>query len=751
VRRNVRVPLLFSGFFAAAVALATGVVLLVEAGPWKPSCRRAPGCVVLPQAPAFLTGRLWRSSLGVRVEYYPETWSVEARDDRDLRLTAGNDQGQIVFRVRVAPVAERSPEQLLADLADTLPANVATDRSPADAIADPTIGSVDGVAAAYSGALDTPQGPGKPLQAFVLASQDGKVSTAVLIATTFPRDESSWESRWPILFYADQLLNIVRWPTQPAQPATDVRAATASSSAAKPADDLGPVPDRRQVVFSLVLRQRDTALTAYLARSRRGHLSAAEFGRRFGLSDAALARLRRSLQASGFRVLGGYPQRTLLRVAAPAKRVETVFQVALHDFRDADGRRFRAPTRVPKLPAQLASSVAGLSGLSTQPLVPADVPATRCGKLPSGRTYPCSGLSPTATARAYDISPLHTRGIRGQGQRVAIVSLGRFSERDVRLFDGRFRIHGPPVEHVPVGPKPAPLDPDVLGEVNLDIDNVRAVAPAAKILNYETPDYPGGIGEAVNRIVADGRARIASVSYVVPCDSPETFASVGGDRAAIEHALQAAVAHGITVFVASGDAAAYPCHRENIAKYGPSALYPSDSPYVVSVGATLLATRRDGTYLEESGWEYPTQRTGTGGGLNPIDPRPIWQDAPGVENASSNGKRQFPDVAAAGDSASGYLIVSGGYLFSGAGTSASAPFWAGAAALLSQYTGGGGLGFAAPLLYRVAREPQTYPPFHDVLRGGNLRYDAGPGWDYATGLGSPDVYNLARDLKKLLS
>jgi len=32
------------------------------------------------------------------------------------------------------------------------------------------------------------------------------------------------------------------------------------------------------------------------------------------------------------------------------------------------------------------------------------------------------------------------------------------------------------------------------------------------------------------------------------------------------------------------------------------------------------------------------------------------------------------------------------------------------------------------------------------VRGGNRHFTATPGWDYATGLGTPDVYGLARDL-----
>jgi kumamolisin len=53
-----------------------------------------------------------------------------------------------------------------------------------------------------------------------------------------------------------------------------------------------------------------------------------------------------------------------------------------------------------------------------------------------------------------------------------------------------------------------------------------------------------------------------------------------------------------------------------------------------------------------------------------------------------------------------------------------------------------------PLLYRAAaRFPKA---FHDVTKGGNRYFNAGPGWDYATGLGSPDVAELAKAIVALV-
>ncbi len=94
-------------------------------------------------------------------------------------------------------------------------------------------------------------------------------------------------------------------------------------------------------------------------------------------------------------------------------------------------------------------------------------------------------------------------------------------------------------------------------------------------------------------------------------------------------------------------------------------------------------------------------------------------------------------------------MYSSGRSIEAGGTSAAAPFWAAAMLLVEQYAARHGVSrvsFLAPLLYRLAASPQRWPAFHDIRFGSNRYYAGGPGWDPATGLGSPDVYNLARDL-----
>ncbi len=57
------------------------------------------------------------------------------------------------------------------------------------------------------------------------------------------------------------------------------------------------------------------------------------------------------------------------------------------------------------------------------------------------------------------------------------------------------------------------------------------------------------------------------------------------------------------------------------------------------------------------------------------------------------------------------------------------------------------IGAAGPNLYALANGTlaQSYPAFNDITMGLNGYYQAGAGWDYLTGRGSPQVWNLVQD------
>ena len=190
--------------------------------------------------------------------------------------------------------------------------------------------------------------------------------------------------------------------------------------------------------------------------------------------------------------------------------------------------------------------------------------------------------------------------------------------------------------------------------------------------------------------------------------------------------------------------------------------FPGDLPQVTSVGGTTLELTTAGQYLGETAWTEPLLSQGSTGGQSSLLPAPSWQQAPGVDSSYSDGTtcgqppgsycREVPDVSADAAPQTGAAIRFAGRWLSSGGTSLATPVWAAITALVDEYLQSNGdhpVGFANPLLYRLARSSPPYPPYHDVTAGTNDLYPAGPGYDMVTGLGTPDAWNLARDLARI--
>jgi kumamolisin len=374
--------------------------------------------------------------------------------------------------------------------------------------------------------------------------------------------------------------------------------------------------------------------------------------------------------------------------------------------------------------------------------------------------------------RAYGIDELHARGLRGQGQVVAILSFDTFLDSDLAAWDRATGTQGRPVERLVVN-GPVALGPGS-GEVNLDIQMIRAIAPEATIVDVEAP--PGtSYAALVEAILRDGRADIASLSWG-HCEAlgdafPEHRAWFEDLVRTEDATFRRAFDEGLTIFAIPGDEGVFGCVRSAPEEYHDllAVWYPGSHPLVVSVGGTYQWRRADGTYHQEVTWSGPMSGEATGGGASRFFPMPEWQLQAGLGARSE--MRLSPDVAGPGDPDSGLMVVSTPLILQdgawqpascgdgspppcfsfGGGTSQSAPFWAGLAALIRQgaeeqgllpvVDGRARMPHLLPLLYRIAVErPEA---FHDVTRGSNLLDAATVGWDPATGLGTPDAPVLA--------
>ena len=118
----------------------------------------------------------------------------------------------------------------------------------------------------------------------------------------------------------------------------------------------------------------------------------------------------------------------------------------------------------------------------------------------------------------------------------------------------------------------------------------------------------------------------------------------------------------------------------------------------------------------------------------------------------------MPDVALNADPFTGYAIYDTnpgtsygqGWINGFGGTSFASPQWAGITATMDSALGAQ-IGFANPLFYAVFQSPQTrlYPAFHTITKGNNWFYHDHIGYNRVTGLGSPDVSNLTKDIQSL--
>ena len=429
----------------------------------------------------------------------------------------------------------------------------------------------------------------------------------------------------------------------------------------------------------------------------------------------------------------------------PARRLGDAFSVEVHDFRRAESV-FYAARQAPAIPAQLRGVLSGVGHiLSYSPLreaVPPGVP----------RDVPGKSLSPEAIAMTYNVTPLRQRGFDGSGETIAVFSFGGVRQSDLDTFADRYHLprFTPDVVAGPLPDKPS-------GETTMDLEIAHALAPGARtvVVNARpTAEGEGNtyvkIADLMNRLNQEVPGAVWSLSIGWGCDKLVNDA----DLAPVRSALAAAHLSGTTVFDASGDLAGMDCRNGQEWTAAPSdddvgLDSVASLPDITDVGGTTLSTDASGRWLDERAWYSPVLTLGSGGGRSAVYSRPPWQMS--ALPVSKAPQRLTPDVSAVADSSTGLGIVLNGQPSTGGGTSQAAPLWAGMAAVMNQFLRDGGgrrLGDLNPLLYRIA-DGARLPAFHDITAGANAVGDAAPGYDVVTGLGTPDVANLAKDVLDL--
>ena len=522
---------------------------------------------------------------------------------------------------------------------------------------------------------------------------------------------------------------------------------------------IAPSPSDERLEVTVRLRPRNELPSAEdmlkLGAAPRKPLTHEQYEKLYGADPKDIALVRKFAKEHNLAVVRESPARRSVMLSGTVSDFNEAFGVSLKTYAYADGT-YRGREGSIMIPAELDSVVEGVFGLDNRPV------ARRHSSLPHAANGGARAFTGAELAQIYNFP----KGLDGSGQTIGIVELGGgYRPSDLNNYFSSLTLATPTV--IPVSVDGGTNSPTSAGsddaEVVLDIEVAGAAAPGAKFVVYFAPNDAASNGfiDALTKAIQDSENNpsVISISWGGPEQIPNSSFQMQFDKE-----LQAAALLGITVCVSAGDNGA--------SDVGPKVWdgkahvdFPSSSPFTLSCGGTRLIAA-NGAISSESVWNQhqadlsanagPDGSFGSGGGgVSGVFPRPDYQQQANVPtslNPAGFAGRGVPDVTGDGDPDTGYNILVDGKKVQEGGTSAVAPLWAALIARINQKLNGR-VGFVNPQIYALAGSSGA---FHDVTVGdnrvsfeqfNNVGYDAGPGWDATSGLGSPDGTVLSTLLK----
>jgi uncharacterized repeat protein (TIGR01451 family) len=366
-------------------------------------------------------------------------------------------------------------------------------------------------------------------------------------------------------------------------------------------------------------------------------ISAQQFGEKYGASKQDLDALTSWLEAQGFRVNVVYPSGMVIDFSGTAAQVRKAFRTEIHHL-EVKGEKHIGNMSDPRIPAALAPVVAGIVSLhdfrprAMYHLHKAN-PDFTFSSILGNTTY---AVAPQDLANIYNLNPLFSSGISGQGQTIVLIEdTDVFSASDWNTFRQSFglsgyasasftQIHPPAPSSLPGNNCAAPgvIAPND-AEAILDAEWASASAPSAAIEMAACADTTttfGGLIAIQNLINASTPPpSIMSISY----GQCETVNGSGANYA-YNSAYQQAVAEGVSVFVAAGDSGAAGCDNSVAeATHGIGVNALASTPNNVAVGGTDFSD----TYSRTNANYWNSTNTSTFGSAISYIPEIPWNDS----------------------------------------------------------------------------------------------------------------------------
>jgi subtilase family serine protease len=540
-------------------------------------------------------------------------------------------------------------------------------------------------------------------------------------------------------------------------------------------------PGNLSELETLLAGQQDPSSPQYHQWLKRG-----EFDSRFGPPATVRTAISSWLKRQGFTIMGKQTDAFALSFQGTVQQAEKAFSVSIKSSND--GKHY-ANVNSPSLPSQFAKATTSVEGLdnlgggrSTMHVrlgsgTPKTLLAQTTDSIAAGRgsaphvleSVFYNGLiafGPGDFYSFYDEMPLLSQGVNGSGGGcIGLIEIGDYDSQGLTNFDEIFDLPTPVITRVISPHSDNPGINSRSDETMLDLLYAHAIAPGAPINVYLTDfnasPYNGNVItstiDSLNTAVDQDTCSALSIS-IESCGFPASFYT-----GALHTTYMKAASQGQTVFVAEGD--------EGAAEFQPSSTGQgcvtgtsqhvnelASDPFVTSIGGTQFEPNYDTEgndvgYVPESVWnepQYTSQGIGAGGGgRSVVFQKPSFQQL----GTPHDGSRDVPDISMEAACATPgvfsvfpYQSTSGDNVTCCAcGTSLGAPVWAGITELLVQKNDHQRVGTLNPRLYALGNEQDTVATgIRDVTNGNNsfngvAGFSAVPGYDLASGWGTPDI------------
>lgn len=491
----------------------------------------------------------------------------------------------------------------------------------------------------------------------------------------------------------------------------------------------------------------------------------------------------------------------IIKVSGKVKNVNKAFSTDIQSAK-YHSNPVQFSKKKPVMPAKLADNVLTVLGITT-----VKQGLGSLAKKQSDSSKVKSEYAPSKFAKQYQLQPLYDKGYQGQGQTLGIITFASVRKSDAQHFWNAEKIATKPnrISVKKISSPSSLTTNDALGqtETDLDIEQSGAIAPQANIRVYQANFSDVGLVNAYSTAFEENQASSLSMSWGLSeylthyLKAQRLLTPVYGQ--VLNTVMAQGALQGVSTFVSSGDTGAYnrgiggkigPISLPNYSTYG---TFPADNPWVTATGGTTLPFSKklgkgiDISVDKERAWggdylfkayaqnrklfltnptAYQAMLAGGGGGISHLYDTPEYQqDVPGVNTfnarqylsnllqprmnpvliSGTDYGRNFPDVSADADPMTGYQIYSAGKWQVMGGTSAVAPQFNGATAVINSGKGTR-MGFWNPQIYKLAQDKDKTP--FTVLdsdnNNSNLYYVGQPGkvYNQATGLGTVNFEKL---------